>query len=129
MIIQTRNKWDAIRAFINLWLKDQKQYCNYCGKAFSTEHYPCCENPQIGRNIDHTKGIIKQNKERQETAKNVYGANDAMNLRFAVSLPPRLLFDLEKYVEGTGNGKLFNNITELHEFAREFKVFCVPEKI
>ena len=101
MLIRSNNKMDCIRAFINLWLKDPTWYCNCCGRKYGAEQpkppFTCCEEPQVGRNVDHTRGVIKQNEETRKTRKNVYGATDKMNMRMGVSMPPALLSDLEKY--------------------------------
>jgi len=123
--IKINNKIDASRAIINTWLKDPTIYCNHCGldsKYFLVEE-SCCETPQIGRNIDHMKGGIRQNKILREIAKNDYGSNQDKTMRFAVSMPPRLLMTLEKYFDGH-NEKLFNNQKELHDFMKAFPALC-----
>ena len=118
---------DCIRAFINLWIKDPTWYCNSCGKKYGAEQprppFVCCDEPQVGRNIDHTRGVIKQNETLRKTRKNVYGSNDKKDLRFGVSMPPALLSDLEKYFRKNYDEKLFNNKEEFHKFMREFPVF------
>jgi len=43
MFIKTADKWEAISAFINTWLKDRALYCNNCGFPFVA----CCEKPRI----------------------------------------------------------------------------------
>lgn len=123
--IKLNNKLDAIRAVINTWLKDQTIYCNHCGldsKYFLVDE-SCCENPQVGRNIDHMMGGIKQNRILRDVAKNEYGSNKDKTMRFAVSLPPRLLMTLEEYFD-KHNEKLFNNQDELHKFMKEFPALC-----
>lgn len=134
MLIQTRNKMDAIRAYINTWLKDPRWYCNSCGHNFGYRETPkppftCCEEPQVGRNIDHTRGIIKQNAEIRKTRKNDYGSNAKKNLRFGISLPPTLLRDLEKYFATHYQEKLFENKDELHKFMREFPAFRTCSRV
>jgi len=130
MLIKVKgSKWDAVRGFINLWLKDKTLYCNYCGKTFVKTEFPCCENPQVGRNIDHTRGVIKQNKELQKTRRNEFASNESNTMRLAASLPPRLYLDLDKAFKDQYNIRLFDNKTDLHEFAREFPMFCIPRKV
>lgn len=130
MLIKTNNKWEAIRAFINLWLKEKTLYCNWCGAVWNDSNTQvCCERPQIGTNWEHTREIIKQNRRRRQQAKNSYGSTDDKSMRVAISMPPKLLMDLEAYVKMTGNGKLFNNPAELISFMKEFKSFCVPAEV
>jgi len=118
---------DAIRAFINTWLKDPRWYCNNCGHNYGQVQpkppFTCCEEPQVGRNIDHTRGVIKQNAEIRKTRRNDYGSNQKKDLRFGVSLPPVLLRDLEKYFAQYYQQKLFENKDELHKFMRAFPAF------
>ena len=126
----TGNKWEAARNFINLWLTDQTVYCNNCGSDFDANYWkyePCCDNPQLGRNFDHTYGLFKQNKLRRESLKNLYGSTDGKDMRHCLSLPPRLLSSLEGFFKGYGE-KLFNNDKELQEFMNKFPQFRVPEK-
>ena len=130
MIVQTHNKWLALKAFINgIWLKDTRLYCNYCGRDFYEGEPTCCENPQIGRNIDHTRGLIKQNKEIQNSRLRETASNESKTMRWGISVPPRLFMDAEKYFEKTYKEKLINDPKELREFMKEFKCFCIPSKI
>jgi len=128
--VRLTNKIDATRVVINTWLKDQSLYCNHCGldsKYFlATE--ACCENPQIGRNIDHMMGGVKQNKILREIAANDYGSTPDKTLRFAVSMPPRLLMILEKYFDDHDE-KLFNNNEELHAFMKAFPALCTAKVV
>ena len=129
MLVKTTNKWILARAFINTWLKDQTWYCNNCDKDYSKFNYPCCENPQIGRNIDHTKGLFKENRMIKNTRKNEFASTKKKTLRWGVSLPPRLHFALDRYFRSLSDEKLFNNNKELHEFMRRFPEFTIPDKI
>ena len=128
--IKLTKKEDAIRAVINTWLKDQTLYCNNCNtdSRYFLADESCCENPQIGRNIDHMMGGIKQNKIIKETALNEYGSTDDKTMRYAVSMPPRLLMTLEQYFE-THNDKLFNNQKELHNFMKAFPALSTAKVI
>lgn len=134
--VRTTNKMDAIKAFVNTWLKDQTFYCNNCG----IDYFPdvvdtgegvyqnlCCDDPNIGRNIDHTKAIIDQNSNiRSDLDKSTAATKDG-SIRFAVSLPPRLYNDLKRYFEGYGE-KFLDTPSELKSFMRNFPQFCIPEK-
>lgn len=127
----TQSKIQAIRAFINLWLSDNTIYCNSCGDIFNAEmwqHGPCCENPQIGRNLDHAMYVMKIVKEKKRDSLNRYGSNKNMTMRSCVSLPARLLRDLETYFRGYGE-KLFNNDKEMQDFMRAFPQFTNCEEI
>lgn len=73
-------------------------------------------------------GGINQNKAIREMAKNDHGSNEDKTLRFAVSMPPRLLMFLEQYFENH-NDKLFNDNKELHEFMKEFPALCTCKVI
>ena len=129
--ITTTSKVGAIKSFVNTWLKDTRYYCNNCGEEWN-EHFhiyeSCCENPQFGRNIDHTKGLIEQNKETRAGQLKDTGATEKNTWRAAVSLPPRLYSDLERYFGQYGE-KLFNDNAELRAFMREFPQFCSCKKI
>lgn len=136
MFVKTTDKWEAIRAFINTWLKDQTLYCNNCDKDYDPfdkdeqgRWRPCCKNPQIGRNIDHTMGIIKQNKAIRQTRKNEFASVENKTMRWGVSLPPRLLYALERYCKNQTGEKLFSTNADLHAFMKKFPVFCIPEEV
>lgn len=122
---------EAIKAFVNTWLKDNTFYCGNCGEELMPHFHkyePCCENMQMGRNKDHVFGIIKQNKETMAKQNNEFGSNEEKSFRFGASLPPKLLQDLEIYFKGYGE-KLFNNNKEFRAFLKEFPAFKVCQKI
>ena len=100
-------------------------HCKNCG----AEIWQCCENPQIGTNKDHTYALIKQNKEIVKVARNEFASNEGKNMRFGLSLPPRLFQDLNKYFQTTYEKKLFNTKEELREFMKRFPAFKIAEKI
>jgi len=134
MLVITTNKWDAVHAFINTWLKDPRWYCNNCGKNYGYGEIPkppytCCDEPQVGRNIDHTKAVIKQNKEIQESRKNDFASDEKKTLRWGISLPPALLRELEKYFREQYQIKLFENKEELYQFMRKFPQFRVCRRV
>jgi hypothetical protein len=88
----------------------------------------CCEEPAFGRNIDHCKGVIEQNKRSKEGLFKDTASSDKSTMRYAISLPERLLSDLEEYFRKHGE-KLFNNSGELHSFMKEFPMFAVPRRV
>lgn len=121
----------AIKSFINTWLKDQQFYCNNCGENFDPGYhaaYSCCENPQFGRNIDHTKGLMAQNESMREMQKKETGATDDNTWRACLSIPPRLYEDLTRYFKGYGE-KLFNDERDIRAFMKAFPQFCSCRKI
>ena len=129
-IVTTKNKWVALKAYLNsVWLKDPTVYCNNCGNDYLEGEGVCCENPQLGKNIDHCRGAIKQNKEIQNSRLRETGGNRTKTMRYAVSIPPRLYHDAERYFQKNYKEKLFNNRAELREFMKEFKYFTIPSKI
>lgn len=128
---QTSDKWEATRNFINLWLTDQKIYCNNCGMDFDPNYFKyetCCDNVQLGRNFDHMYGLFRQNKIRRDAQKNIYGATEKKDMRVCVSMPPRLLSDLEAFFKRHGE-KLWNDDSELQVFMERFPEFKVPERV
>ena len=129
MFVKTTDKWTAIHAFINTWLRDETKYCNNCGQDFILDGNVCCENPQYGTNAEYMHALLKQNKLRQETRKNEYASDDKKTLRLGVSILPRLLEDLEEYCATTIKEKLWKDNKELNAFMRRFPMFTIPEKI
>ena len=129
---QTNSKVLMIKSFMNTWLKDQTFYCNYCGNDFDAIKYAtrsCCEDPQIGRNIEHMMGVCNQNKEIREEQLNDYGATKDLKMRQAVRMPPKLMEDLEEFFKKNYKEKLFNDNKELRKFTKHFPQFSVARKI
>jgi len=129
--ITTTSKIDAIKSYINTWLKDERFYCNNCGEDWYAPIHmkeSCCENPQFGRNIDHTKGLIIQNEQLRKDQLKDTGATETNTWRACLSLPPRLYSDLERFFGQYGE-KLFNDEKEMRKFMKEFPQFCSCKKI
>jgi len=129
-------KMQAIRAFINTWIKEPTLYCNTCGTRYTGMRgkWVCdskyCSNPQIGTNMDHTYGVMKQNKMvREEMLNNEFGSSASKSLRYAVSMPPQLLKDLEAYFRSQYDEDLFDDKHVLRRFMREFPQFCIARRI
>jgi len=128
MLIRTNNKEKAFRAVINTWLKDKTVYCNACGKDFSGDPN-CCEEPQIGRNMDHCMGVIKQNKMIRETRANDFASTSDKTLRLGVSIPPGLYTLLDNFKTMNGKPKLFREDGELNWFMKTFPQFRTANRV
>ena len=135
--IQSSNKVEAAKAYINTWLKDPTFYCNYCGMDYHPHIVDtgegvysqfCCEKPEIGTNSLHTKGIIEQNKRLRDQMVKSTGATESDSMRLGLSMPPRLYNDLKAYFERHGE-KFLDTPKELHAFMRAFPQFCIPKSI
>lgn len=127
----TKSKWMAVRSFINTWLKEPECYCATCGfPYFNSMDEPCCKDPRYGTNLDHMIGLLKQNREMREKAtEKDTAANKDNNMRWGVSILPKLLADLEDYFEKNYHEKLWNNDKELKEFMRAFPEFRIARKV
>lgn len=129
MLIKTNNKEEAFRAVINTWLKDQTLYCNGCGEFYKPEKFPCCEAPQVGRNMDHCKGVVDQNKMVRETRKNDFASTEDKSIRWGISMPPDLLRTLDRYKKSLKQPGLFKEPGEIVWFAKKFKEFAVCKTV
>lgn len=127
MLIKTPNKELAFRAVINTWLKDKSMYCNHCGQNYNGTI--CCENPQIGKNIDHCAGIIKQNKEIAKSRKNDFASTEDKTIRWGVSIPPSLYSTLNNFKKIHNQPGLFCEDGELNWFMKKFPQFKVCNKV
>ena len=124
--IQTTDKWDAIHAVINEWLRDRTITCDNCGTIWHNGDPWCCDNPVLLTNEQLFHLIKRQNKDRK-LAGNAFMSSE--NMRTAVSMPADLLRFLEAYCKLNHNEKLWNDSRELHAFMRRFPVFTVPDKV
>jgi len=129
-------KMKVIRGFINMWLKDETLYCNTCGTKYTGVRgkWVCdskrCEEPQIGRNMDHAFGIMKQNKMmKDEVMGSETGASNEGAFRYAVSMPVSLLKDLEALFSSQYQEELFDNVYTLRRFMREFPQFSMARRV
>ena len=133
--LKTTSKWKATKAFINVWLKDKTRYCSHCGTTFfdnfdeENKWIPCCEEPQIGDNSQHTAGVIKENQMIKKSRAKDTAATASGHMRLGLSLPPALLIDLEIYFKKNYNEKFLNDIKEMRAFMREFPMFTICKKI
>lgn len=131
MIIKINNKWEALHAVINRWLKDPRVYCNDCGATYYKEMgIKCCDNPHIGTNFDFCRLLIKQNKQMQATRRNEFASTGSKNMRWGVSMPPDLLRCLDNYMKIHGHTKgLFGEVKDLNGFMKKFPQFAIPKKV
>jgi hypothetical protein len=130
VFIKTDNREAAYRALINQGLKDKTKYCNYCGLPYHPEVMPCCEDPQIGTNYDHTQAVIFLCKEIRETRKNKYGSTDDKSIRNLVSIPNWMYYILDNYEKGLEDGcRLFKTQEDVRWFAKTFPAFATVEVI
>ena len=121
----TNSKEVALRAFINEWIKDSEVYCNYCGEKYNappvgSEESICCENRQLGTNAQILHALIIENKRIRETRANQFASNKDKTFRLGISMPPRLLHDLEEYSLNTLKEPLLKDNNEMNDFMRSF---------
>lgn len=128
MLIKTKDKWTAAHAIINVWLKDKTIYCGDCDADYKKEFFPCCDEPILGTNYEHTKAIVEALKDAQKNLVNEYASNKKKTFRSTVKLPKRLYNMLDRYYK-KHNTRLFENEIEMRQFARKFKQFCVPIRV
>jgi len=128
MLIKTTDKWQACHALINEWLKEKTIYCGNCDADYNKDFFPCCDNPVLGNNYEHTKAIVDAIKDQQKELLNEYASTKKKNFRSTVKLPRRLYYILDKYYKNHGT-KFFENQAEMRQFARKFKMFKIPVRI
>lgn len=130
----TNCKETALRAFISEWIKDDTKYCNNCGMIDIEPPEGCvkdicCEKPQIGTNLLFLYMIIQENKLLRESRRNIFASNKDKSMRWGISIPPRLLHDLEQYSMNELKEPLFKDSNEMNDFMNSFKEFRVCEKV
>jgi hypothetical protein len=125
----TQNKELALRSYVNVWLREPTTYCNMCGNVYHPNWPPCCENPQIGNNFSLTQALIKENKKIRDSRDNDFASNKTKDIRWGISILPRLLHDLEEYSEKTLKEKLWKDDKELMDFMRAFPEFTIAKSI
>jgi len=128
MLIKTTDKWLAANALINTWLKDKTIYCGNCDADYDEKFFPCCDEPILETNYEHTKAIVEAIKDQKKELLNDYASNKKKTFRSTVKLPRRLYGVLDRYYKNHGT-KLFENDFEMRQFARKFKQFKVPIKL
>ena len=124
----TNSKEVAIRAFINEWIKDTTLFCNHCGSVYvpppeGVEEEPCCDNVQIGTNAQVLYWLIQENKMIRETRANQYASDKKKTMRWGMSMPPRLMHDIEEYCINTLKEPFLDTPQEMNDFMKAFPVF------
>lgn len=130
----THCKEVALRDFINLWVKDQTLYCNYCGNVHIPPPEgiipePCCPTPHIGTNLVFLYMLIHENRSIRESRNNVFASNKDKTMRWGISMTPRLLHDMEEYSLNTLKEPLMKDVREMNDFMRSFPEFCVCQSV
>jgi len=122
---------EAIHALINMWLKDTRKKCGWCGAWYNPLFFPCCEKPFISDNFGIMTQFYKEIKEAQQTRKNEFASTGKSNkLRWKLSFPPSLLSFLTNSFRTLYNEELFNKKHTTTWFAKKFrKCFSIPERI
>lgn len=130
MIIKINDKWEALHAVINKWLKDQTKYCNNCGKTYFPETGACCLEPAIGTNWDVCMAIKEQNRMHRESLANDYAEmKETKQMRWGVSIPPTLYQTLNNYMKQHGHKGVFEETSDLNKFMRKFPIFTIAKKV
>lgn len=130
----TNSKEVALKAFMSEWLKDETQYCNYCGSIYAEPPEgivwdKCCDKPHIGTNLIFLYMLIQENKELRESRNNKFASNLDKSMRWGISITPRLLHDLEEYSINTLKEPLWKDKVEMDEFMRTFPEFRICEEV
>jgi hypothetical protein len=131
MLIRTTDRKEAYKALINTGLKDTQAYCNNCGKKHPEKLriIPCCEDPQVGDNADHTRAVVKQNEFIRETRKNEFASDGGRNFRWGLSLPAWMYQALDTYESQHGDGRRFlKTRDDMIWFAKNFPQFAIPAR-
>jgi hypothetical protein len=124
-----KGRYKEYRKFINEWLTSQAIYCGNCGMPYFPTEKACCGSPRIGKNFDHCWAVVIQNKARRKESDNEFASNKTNTMRLGVSMPPALLRALETFSTEKLGRKLFDNKTDIRDFARAFPQFAIMERI
>jgi hypothetical protein len=128
MLIKVGKREDAIHALINVWLKDPRKKCGWCGTLYHPAIMPCCEQPFIGTNLDIFDQFYRELKKDRATRRNVYASSDSKEMRWKLKFPPSLLQFLTSMFRKQYDEELFNDKYSTNWFAKKFrKYFTVPD--
>lgn len=130
VLIQNGNRDDAIRALINLWLKDKKLSCMYCSRNKYFEDCDTCHGkPLLATNKDILEQFNIEMQELRQTRANKFAENKGGHMRMAVSMPSSLYAFLDTAMQSMYGEKLINDKYDLNWFMKNFgKYFQVPEE-
>jgi len=120
-----------IRELINLWLKDTRKKCGWCGAWYNPLFYPCCEKPFIADNFEIMTQFYEEIKQVRRSRKNDFAATGKdKKMRWKLSFPPSLLIFLTHAWRQRYGEELFTDKYNTTWFAHRFKkAFAVPERI
>ena len=130
----TNIKETQLRQFIEKWIKDPHLYCSNCGEPWrecpeGCEPFICCDRMQICTNLVSLYAVIQENKILRETRGNAFASTKDKSIRMGLSLPPKLLFDLEGFCANTLKEPLWRDYNEMNDFMKEFPQLCIPERV
>lgn len=137
LIKKDGNRKAAYDSVIDLLLRDKTPYCNNCGFKHPDRlkiTFICCDDPQIGDNMDHVRAVIAQNKEMRKSRLNAHASNKSQDLRWGVSIPPCIYKALDDYEKSLSTPdepgrRLFKSIADVRWFAKNYPQFSIPERI
>ena len=121
------SKMNAVKAFINTWLKDKTVYCAACGQDFNGTG--CCEAPHLTDRATRISEFIQANKEEQALQLNDYGASKDRNMRRAISMPAELFRDIETYFKSQYGEKFLDNKNEVRDFMKMFPQVSIARRV
>ena len=127
MLIKSSNKKEAYTAVINELLKDNRAYCNYCGKSWDGTPNPGCEDPQVGTNADVLSAVITQNISIRDSRNNDYASTKNKSLRWGLSIPGFVYEALHHY-EKSHNRKFLGSNDDINWFMKNFPQFSIPRR-
>lgn len=132
MYVKTGSREEAILALINLWLKDTKMSCVYCGKQDNFQDCQDCGGvePPLGNNKQILKGFTEELNHIRSTRKNRFASTQDKSMRFGLSMPVGLYNFLIRSFRRMYNEDLFSEEYDINWFMKKFgKYFAVPEEI
>jgi len=128
-IVKDRSKMNAIRAFINEWLKDTSLYCANCMKPYRGPEYDCCDDKYIVDRCKRVADFVRANKDERELLFFETGASKSKSIRFSIRMPYELMKALQKYFKETYQEGFLDDKKEARLFMREFPQFCACNKV
>jgi len=123
MFVKTKDRKAAYDSVINLALKDPRFYCNNCQETYTGQK--CCDEPAIGRNIDHCRAVIKECKELKNVAKKDTASFCSNAMRLGLKVPVFMYETLSHYEESHGEVFL-DKKSDTDWFAKNYPQFVVP---
>ena len=112
------SKYDAVKALINMWLKDRDIYCGQCGEQFYVGRPKCCDEPFLGNNSQMLKQFLSENKRIKSTRANKFASNKDNSMRLGLSIPADLyayLQDVFGSCRPIGRPEVFHPLLQQHQ--------------